>query len=174
MINTKTRDLIRIALFTALTAVLSQISIPLPFTPVPVNMATFAFFLAGSVLGAKNGAISQMVYLLIGVIGLPVFAGFNSGIGIVIGPSGGYIVGYIVGAYVIGLILQVKKQRYIFAFSLGLLVCYSIGTAWFMFSTKIGFVSSLTMCVIPFIPGDIIKILVAALVAKRLNKALTF
>lgn len=172
MNKNKTRDLIRIALFAALTAVLSQIFIPLPFTPVPVNLATFSIFIAGGVLGAKNGAISQIVYLLIGAIGLPVFAGFTAGLGIVLGPTGGYLLGYILCAFVIGLCIKKWKNNYILAFILGLSACYLLGTLWFMFTTKTPLIPSLTMCVIPFIPGDIVKILGACLVTKRIKNAL--
>ena len=101
-----TKKITLCALFAALTAILSQISIPLPFTPVPINLAMVSVFMAGALLGAKRGAISQVVYVIIGIIGVPVFASFTAGIGIVVGPTGGYIAGYIVAAIIVGIIVK--------------------------------------------------------------------
>ena len=83
------------ALLAAVTAACSWISVPLPFTPVPINLATLAVFLAGGLLGAKYGSISIITYVLLGAIGVPVFNSFTGGIGIITGPTGGYIIGYI-------------------------------------------------------------------------------
>ena len=110
----KTRSLILCALFAALTAVLSQIAIPIQ--PVPVNLATFSVFVAGGVLGAKRGAISQAAYVLLGVIGLPVFASFSGGMGILLGPTGGYIVGYVAAAWLVGALVRTVPWE-------GILVC---------------------------------------------------
>ncbi|MGL5439532.1 MAG: biotin transporter BioY [Filifactoraceae bacterium] len=169
MKNSKTLDMIRIGIFAGLTAVLSQINLPLGFTPVPINLATFSVMLSGALLGWKKGTISQIIYVLLGVIGLPVFAGFSSGIAVVVGPTGGYIIGYILGALVIGLFLEKIKKAYIPAFILGMLVCYALGTAWFMISTQKSLAVSLGLCVYPFILGDVVKIITGYLVAKKLE-----
>lgn len=168
-----TKKITLCALFAALTAILSQISIPLPFTPVPINLAMVSVFMAGALLGAKRGAISQVVYVIIGIIGVPVFASFTAGIGIVVGPTGGYIAGYIVAAIIVGII--VKKlgdnvHSYIVAMSVGIMGCYFIGTAWFMYLTKNDLIESLIICVIPFLIGDILKIILSAFLAKKLKK----
>ena len=171
--NTKTKRLILYSLFAAITSVLSQISIPLPFTPVPLNLATLSVILSGAILGKSGGAISQIVYTLLGTIGLPVFANLSAGIGIIIGPTGGYIIGYIIAAFIVGLILEKSNKNiiiYIVSMSIGLTTCYILGTAWFMYITKSNLVASLTMCVIPFIPGDIIKVILASILAKRVHK----
>ena len=173
--NTKTKQLITYALFAALTSVLSQISIPLPFTPVPLNLATLSVLLAGAILGNKGGAISQFVYTIIGAIGLPVFANFSAGVGILVGPTGGYIIGYIVAAFVVGTILDKSYHSlfsYILSMSLGIITCYTLGTIWFMYITNNNLITSLAMCVIPFIPGDIIKIILGAMLAKRLKNTI--
>ncbi len=170
--NSKTKQLIICSLFAALTAILSQISIPLPFTPVPINLATLSVLLAGALLGKKVGAISQVVYALLGVIGLPVYANFMSGIGVILGPTGGYIIGYIIAAFVVGIIIEKSNNSlmtYIFSMCLGMISCYILGTAWFMYVTGNNLMSSLVMCVFPFIPGDIIKIILGAFLAKRLH-----
>lgn len=171
----KTRDLTLIGMFTALTVLLSQLSIPLPFTPVPMNLAMLSIFVGGGVLGSLKGMLSQIIYVLLGAIGLPVFANFTSGLGILVGPTGGYIAGYILAAFVIGA-LKGEKERsmgiYALIMGVGLLICYSLGTIWFMLVTKTGFFATLLMCVFPFLIGDFIKILLASFLVKRLEKAI--
>jgi biotin transport system substrate-specific component len=167
----KIKNIILYALFAALTAVLSQIAIPLPVTPVPINLATLAVFMAGGLLGANGGAISQAVYAIIGAIGIPVFAKFTGGLNILVGPTGGYIVGYIVAAWIVGFIIsKAGKKFYVYVISMvvGLFACYAIGTAWFMFITKNGLVQALLMCVVPFLIGDALKIILGSFLVKRL------
>jgi biotin transport system substrate-specific component len=168
------------ALFAALTAVCSQIMVPLPFTPVPINLALLSVFVCGAVLGPKKGAISMLIYVLLGAVGLPVFAGFTGGFGILAGPTGGYIVGYVASAVVMGLLashkeLAGKKKIIQIGQTLAtgipaLAVCYALGTAWFMVTTGTGFAASMVMCVIPFIPGDVCKIIFAAAVCEALRR----
>ncbi|WP_195984983.1 biotin transporter BioY [Clostridium sp. D33t1_170424_F3] len=168
-----TRNLVLCALFVALTAVLSQIAIPVQ--PVPINLATLSVMLAGGVLGAKNGAVSQAVYVLMGAIGLPVFSSFSGGIGIVAGPTGGYIIGYIAAAWLIGLLAGRcggKVWQLALVMTAGELLCYLLGTAWFMIFTGTGLLESLLLCVVPFLLGDAAKIVVASLLVPALNRAL--
>ncbi|MEG0107533.1 MAG: biotin transporter BioY [Lachnospiraceae bacterium] len=171
-----TKELILIAMFAALTAVTSQISIPLPFTPIPINLATLSVFLAGGLLGSKNGATSQIIYVLLGAVGLPVFAGFTGGLGRIVGPTGGYIIGYVVAALVIGQLLsRLPKNIWSNVISMigGLSCCYILGTAWFMLLTKTGMMESLTLCVVPFLLGDFLKIILAAFLVRRLETVVT-
>ena len=100
----KTTKLVTCALFAALTAILSQIAIPIG--PVPINLATFSVFFAGALLGAKAGALSQLVYLLLGIVGLPVFSMFRGGPGVLLGPTGGYLAGYVLAAFLVGFITE--------------------------------------------------------------------
>lgn len=170
--KSQTRNLILYSLFTALTAVLSQISINLPFTPIPINLAMLSVFMSGAMIGSKGGAISQIVYVLLGAIGVPVFANLSAGVGILFGPTGGYIVGYVLAAFITGFIIEKMNNNfiiYILSMFMGLIACYSLGTLWFMFITKAGILASLSMCVIPFIVGDILKILAGSFLALRLN-----
>ncbi|MCL2493626.1 MAG: biotin transporter BioY, partial [Clostridiales bacterium] len=90
------------AVFAALTGVLSQIQIPLPFTPVPINLALLPVFICGGALGAKRGAVSMVIYILLGAVGAPVFVGFSGGVGALAGPTGGYILGYLPAAVIMG------------------------------------------------------------------------
>ncbi len=165
--------MILIAIFAALTAVCSMISIPLPFTPVPINLATLSIFLAGGLLGEKDGAISQIIYVLLGAIGLPVFHSFTGGIGIIAGPTGGYIIGYILAAWIVGFVLKKTGRKLHWngiAMVLGLLGCYFLGTLWFMHLTATGLSSALMLCVVPFLLGDAIKIVIGAILVNRLHR----
>jgi Uncharacterized conserved protein len=173
MRNKTTVSIVFCGLFAALTAVASQLSIPIG--PVPINLGTLAMFLAGGVLGARRGAVSQAVYLLIGLAGLPVFAGFKGGAAALAGPTGGYLVGYVAGAWLIGLLCdRLGRKSLPFAGFLlsGLLVCYLLGTVWFVFVTKTGLWQALTLCVFPFLIGDAVKIIAAVVLVPRLYRAL--
>ncbi len=167
----KTKTMILCALFAALTAVCSMISIPLPFTPVPINLATLSVFLAGGLLGSKYGSISQLVYVILGAFGLPVFHGFTGGLGIITGPTGGYIIGYVAAAWLIGFLGEKIGRGFyknILSMAAGLAVCYTLGTLWFMYLTSTGFAAALMMCVVPFLAGDAIKIAAGAILVKKL------
>ena len=158
------------ALFVALTAILSQFSIPIG--PVPINLATFSVYVAGGVLGASAGAVSQLVYVLLGAFGLPVFAQFSGGIGVIAGPTGGYLAGYIASAWLVGLLTSRLGRKPVFlvvSLLAGTALCYLLGTAWFMFSTKTGLWQSLLLCVVPFLIGDAVKIAAAAVLIPRLR-----
>jgi biotin transport system substrate-specific component len=148
--------------------------IPLPFTPVPINLAMLAVFLAGGLLGPKYGTLSQAIFVLLGAIGLPVFAGFEGGLGALVGPTGGYIFGYIAAAFVVGLITGKSNRpnflRLILAMIAGIFICYALGTIWFIISTGTGLVASLMMCIVPFLIGDALKIIAAVLLVRILKR----
>lgn len=171
--NMKTKVLTTSAMFVALTAICSQIQIPLPM--VPINLALFAIYLAGAILGPKYGTLSIIAYVLLGGIGAPIFAGFSGGFGIITGPTGGYIIGYIVATLIVGLIT--KKFGYswwklVIAMVVGLTACYIVGTLWFMYVTDNSLTAAMTYCVIPFLPGDVVKIILATVLTLRLRISL--
>lgn len=168
------------ALFAALTAVCSQIIVPLPFTPVPINLAYLAVLVCGGVLGAKKGAVAMAVYILLGAVGAPVFAGLSGGLGVLAGPTGGYIIGYLPMAAVMGFLAgkntaaRDKKT----AKNIGLTILkglpavalgYAFGTAWFMVYSGTGLLTALLMCVVPFVPGDVLKIVAAGAICEALR-----
>jgi len=162
--------------FAAFTAACSIISFPLPFTPAPLNLALLAVFMAGVILGPRYGPLSQVVFILMGAIGIPVFANFRAGVGVLIGPTGGYLAGYVVAAMVIGLISHRYynkgiKQTLVFglAMLLGMLACYVLGTAWLMYLTKTPLIPALIIYAAPFIPGDLIKLAAAVFLSGRLD-----
>lgn len=161
------RSMTQIGFLAALLAICSQISIPLPFTPVPVNLATFAVFLIGGVLGARAGAVCIAVYMMLGVCGLPIFSNFGSGLGALLGPTGGYLWGYFACAVITG--AWAKKLPAAFGMAAGLCVCYAFGTIWFMLLTKTPLLPALIGCVVPFLPGDACKILAADFALFRLK-----
>ena len=163
------RRLLLCALFAALMAVCSQLSIPLPM--VPINLALLAALLGGALLGPKLGAAAIGVYVLVGLMGVPVFASFGAGPGTLFGKTGGYIIGYVLAAFLTGLLARKGKGywRTCLAMVAGTLACYLFGTAWFMQVTGMEWWLSLTYCVLPFLPGDGLKILAAAWLSRRLR-----
>lgn len=170
--------LVLAALFSGLTAVLSWINVPLFFTPVPVNLALIGPYLAGLLLGVRYGCLSQLLYILLGCVGLPVFAGFSAGAGVLAGPTGGFIAGYVLCAAICGLSARsahasaASAGRRVVLMCGGLLACYGCGLAWFMISSGSTLGAGLVACVLPFLPGDAVKIAAAALLAARLNNKL--
>ena len=161
------------ALMAALTAICSQIQIPLPM--IPINLALFAVHLSGALLGPTYGILSMIVYVLLGVIGIPVFVGFKAGPATLFGRTGGYILGYVLCAFVVGCLVRRFGKRFsvlCLSMAAGLAVCYVFGTAWFMFLTHMDLITSLAYCVIPFLPGDAVKILLAAFLTLRLGPQL--
>ena len=170
-----TKDYAYIGQCAALIAICSWITIP---SMVPFTMQTFAVFLTLGLLGGKRGTMSVIVYLLLGAIGLPVFSGFAGGIGHMMGPTGGYIIGFI-GTALVMWFFERKfgngQKSLIASMTIGLLVCYAFGTAWFMaVYTKntgaIGLGTALSMCVVPYLIPDALKIILASLLCNRLRK----
>ncbi|WP_304969755.1 biotin transporter BioY [Romboutsia ilealis] len=166
----KTNELIICSLFASLTAILTQISIPLPM--VPLTMQIFAVTLCGLVLGKRLGFISQIIYVLLGAIGLPVFSKFGGGIGIILGPTGGFILSFPIVAFVVGYFCEKFKSTIgiMLGMIFSLLISYIIGTIQFCIVTNSDFVKGLTICVIPFIIVDIIKLSLATVVGKSILK----
>ncbi|MBE5998883.1 MAG: biotin transporter BioY [Eubacteriales bacterium] len=175
-----TRSLVLCALCAALTCILAPISIPLA-AGVPISLATFTVMLSGVLLGARLGAVSQLIYVLLAAAGLPVLAGWTGGIGVITGMTGGYIVGYILLAFLTGLIYKPFShstnmgQRLGFmtlGMVVGTIALYTLGTAWFMFVTGMTLQASLAACVLPFLPGDICKMIAVLIVAPQIEAAI--
>lgn len=169
-----TRDLIITSLFTALTAIGGFVSIPLG--PVPITLQTIFVVLSGLILGAKLGALSQIIYVILGLIGLPIFAGGTGGLTSVVSPSFGFVIGFIVAAYVIGKLTEKNKSlsTIIYSVVLGSFVIYFIGVPYFYFiftsylGKSINFYGALKYACLPFIPGDIVKAVISIILAKKL------
>lgn len=159
------------ALFAALTAICSQIQIPLPM--IPINLALFSVLLCGALLGPKMAGLSMTVYVLLGAVGAPVFAGMQGGAGVLFGKTGGYILGYIAAAVCVGILAKLWGTRFwrlCGAMAVGTAVCYTVGTIWFIIVTKLPLWTSLVYCVFPFLIGDAAKIALAAFLSGKLQR----
>ena len=165
------RDMAYIAMSTALISVCAWVSVP---SAVPFTMQTFAVFLAAGVLGSRRALAAVSLYVLLGAIGLPVFAGMQGGLGVLVGATGGYISGFLPATFIAGLRHSGNRDGMvdIILMILGLLVCYTFGTLWYALGYlggMEGIGAALTACVLPYVIPDLLKILLAAAVARRLR-----
>ncbi len=163
----------RVALMAAVTAVAAQITIPLPFSPVPFTLQVPAVVLSGLLLGSRYGALAQAIYVLVGAVGVPVFAGFRGGLGVIFGPTGGYLLSYPIAAAVAGLaayaVARSARRRALTSSVLwgvaALAVIYVIGAAWLSVATDLPPAVAVAQGVLPFVVFDLVKVFLAALVA---------
>ena len=162
----------RIAAFVAFTAVGAQLAVRLPNTPVPVTMQTLFVVLAGIVLGPRDGFTAMISYIAIGAAGAPVFAGLTFGPAVLIGPTGGYLLGYLPAVFVIGWLAGVSPRRWwrdAMAMAVGAIIVYACGVTWLKFLTSMTFSKTLAVGMLPFLPGDALKIAAAVVIAKSLR-----
>ena len=167
--RSKTYDIVYIAVFAVIMAICSWISIP---AAVPFTLQTFGVFIAAGVLGGKRGTLSVLVFILLGAVGIPVFANFSGGIGVLAGPTGGYIIGFIVMAIIAGLVIDNCRKPWLqlIGMIVGTIVCYLFGTIWFCVVAGYTFQAALAVCVIPFIPADLVKMIIAMLIGPMIKK----
>ena len=177
--HSRLRSMVFVALMAAFLCIFSPISIPL--YPVPITLQTFAVFVASALLGWKKGVLAVFVYLLVGLIGLPVFSGWTGGFSSFATPSSGYIIGFLFTALLTGFLIDRFSRRiwiYPLAMIGGLLVCYLFGTVWFLvymnvwMATPYTLWQALLVCVIPFLVGDVLKIIAATALSYPLRKQL--
>jgi len=154
------------SLFAALTIVGSYIFIPLPFSPVPITLQLLFTFLAGGILGRKLGFLSQVLYLFMGAIGLPVFAAGTGGIGVFFGPTGGYLLGFLPAAYLAGMGKN-KFSTKLFYLLLGLCFLYLSGITGLIIFGGLNINSALSTGILPFLPGDLFKVLLASYIIRK-------
>lgn len=172
----KIRSITLVAMFAAVTAVCSQISIPIPFSQVPFSMGIFAVLLTGALLPKYQALAAQLVYLLIGAVGIPVYAQFTGGLSILAGPTGGYLVAYPIMAFFIAFVCE-KFQTHIYPASLiatlvSLLICYLFGSGWLAIQSGTSFGAALLAGAAPFAVFDIIKGILSCSLALVLRRAL--
>lgn len=162
--RTLLRDALLVVVSSMLVALSAQIRIDLPFTPVPITGQTFGVLLAGAVLGASRGALSLALYLAEGAMGLPVFAGGAAGVHYLVGPTGGYLVGFVLAAGAVGWLAERGWDRRlgtaILAMLVGNMIIYLVGLPWL--ARFVGSQAAVVKGLLPFIPGDILKLLLAA------------
>ncbi len=168
--NPIVKSICLVGVFTALMCVLSPLSIPLD--PVSITLATLVIYIIGATFDYKIAVLPVVLYLLLGMAGLPVFSKFQGGIQVLFGPTGGYLFGYIPCVFLISLLISKfpnKKWLYPIAMIIGTVVLYAFGTLWFVLYLKYDIYKALLVCVVPFLPGDTFKIAVACLIGIRLS-----
>ncbi len=184
---TKTKEFTLIGLMAALTCIAGPLSLPLPFSPVPISLTNLAIYFSVYILGMKRGTISYLVYLLLGLVGLPVFSAFTSGPAKLFGPTGGYLIGFIFIALISGYCVDRWNGRFVASFlgmAAGTAVCYLFGTVWLAYQMTLGasasqssFVQALPAAfaagVLPFIIGDLAKMVITLLVGSQVRVRVT-
>lgn len=167
-------EMVLAAIMAAVTCVLGPLSVPIPISPVPLSLTNLVVYLSVCLLGWKLGTISYLVYLAIGLVGLPVFSGFSSGFGKLLGPTGGYLIGMIFMAIIAGLAFEKLNNRFLISLFMiiGSAVNYLFGTSWLCFQAHMTFIQGLWAGVIPYIPGDLAKIILVLLIGPVIRNRL--
>lgn len=164
-----------IGIMTAITCILGPLSIPIPFSPVPITLTNLAIYLTAFILGWKKGTLSYLIYLLLGLVGLPIFSNFSGGPGKLLGPTGGYLIGFILMAFISGLFIERfygKINMYILGLVLASAANYLLGTAWLSYQLDLTFYQALTIGVFPYLIGDAIKIAIAIIIGPMIRHRL--
>ena len=172
--TSKTKTMALIGVMAAVTCILGPLSLAIPVSPVPISLTNLAVYFAIYVLGMKRGTISYCIYLLLGLAGLPVFAAFTAGAGKLFGPTGGYLIGFIFMALICGFFIEKWEKKLYMHFIgmvLGTAVTYAFGTIWLCAQMHLTFVQGLYAGVIPYLPGDAAKIVIAIIVGSAVKKA---
>ena len=173
--NTKTKELTLTALMAAILCILGPLSLPLRFSPVPISLTMIGIYLAVYAVGMWKGTVTVCLYLLLGLVGLPVFSGFSGGPAKLLGPTGGYLIGFIFTALISGFFIdRFWKNRLvsILGMILGIGVAYVFGTVWLAYVAGMTFSQALAAGVIPYVGFDLIKIIILAIVGPELKKVL--
>lgn len=170
------RDIVLVSGFVALTAAAAQISIRLPWTPVPITGQTFAVLATGTVLGWKRGALTQLLYVLVGAVGVPVYAGAQSGWKVVTGATGGYLLGFVLAAALVGALCERRQDRHLLtsvpAMLAGSALVYGIGVPWLAAVLGVSGVKAMELGLVPFLVGDVVKMALAGGLAPLAWRAL--
>ena len=159
-----------IAVMAALMCILGPMSIPIGV--VPISFTNLVIYFSLYLLGWKLGTLSYVIYLLIGLVGVPVFSGFTAGPAKLFGPTGGYLIGFIPMAIIAGIVIDKYTEKWflcLLAMIVGTIVCYALGTAWLAYEAKMDMMAALWAGVIPFIPGDLVKMVLAILIAPKIR-----
>lgn len=170
----RTQQLTLMGLMTAAVCVAAPFSVPIPVSPVPLTLTNFVLYIAVYILGMKLAAVSCAAYLILGAAGLPVFSSFSGGLGKLAGPTGGYLVGFIFLVLIQGFLMKSRPGSSLAAAAgmiLGTAVCYIFGTVWLGAQSGLPFSAALSAGVIPYLPGDTVKIIAAAVLGPKLQAA---
>ncbi len=171
----RTSTLTMIGVMAAVTCILGPLSLTIPVSPVPISLTNLAIYFTLYILGMKKGTASYVIYLLLGFVGLPVFSSFTSGPGKLLGPTGGYLIGFIFLALIAGFFIDKWPGHMalcLIGMILGTAVCYLFGTIWLAYQAHMEFSAALAAGVIPFIPGDLVKMVLAMILGPQIRKRL--
>lgn len=165
------RGMVYASMFGAATAVGAYIIIPVP--PVPITLQTFFLYLSAVLLGGRLAALSQFIYLLLGIIGLPVFSGGKAGLGVLFGPTGGYLIGFLLGAFIIGKMIELRERPSLLwimiSMAAGTIVIYLLGVIQLSLVAKLTLIKSISAGIIPFLIGDVLKIIIASAITLKVR-----
>lgn len=170
----RTKQLALTGLMTAAICIAAPFSIPIPVSPVPLTLTNLVIYITVYMLGTKLGTTSCIIYLLLGAAGLPVFSAFSGGLGKLAGPTGGYLIGFVFLALIQGSLMKLRPGRQPAAVAgmvLGTAVCYTFGTVWLGVQSGLTFSAALSVGVLPYLPGDAVKIIAAAVLGPKLQAA---
>lgn len=171
--STNTRELTLIGLMVALLSVSAYISFPIPFTPIMITAQTIIINLIALTLAPKKGVLTVLVFFLLGSIGIPIFSGGRAGIGVLVGPSGGYFLGFVISVFIVSYLRgnKIDFKKYLFLTILvGTPIILICGAIWMSYYNGATIIETIKISIIPFIPGDIIKAIIASIIAVKLNK----
>ena len=169
------KEMALIGLMSAILCITAPFSIMLPFSPVPFSFGTLAVYLSAIILGFRPGVSSVIIYLLLGAVGVPVFSGFTGGIGRLLGPTGGYLIGYLFLAGICGFYAdRYRGRKTILALGifLGTLACYTCGVYFYAFQTQTSLFQSFSLTILPFLPGDLAKAILGLVLGTKIRKRL--
>lgn len=170
-----TQNMVLTALITAIICCVGPFTIILPFSPIPISLASLALYLASYLLGWRRAVLSCFLYLLIGTVGIPVFSGFGAGPAKLFGPTGGYLLGYLLMTFISGWFIEKNRSSMfmqLFGMLLGTIACYLLGTLWLILQSHMTPWAAFMAGVFPFFIGDIFKIIVAYILGRNLYKRL--
>lgn len=169
----KNAKLVYTALAAAVLCIVSPFTIPVPISPVPLSLSTYVIFTLPFVMPTGAAAGGTIIYLLIGTVGMPVFSGFMGGIGVLAGPTGGYLAAYPIAALICSYFIRFYKKIYIYVIGMGLSLTalYILGTLWFCLSQNVYPITAITVCVLPYLPADAVKIAAAVFTGLKLRSS---
>lgn len=174
MVNSKPQQLVLTGLAAAFICITGPLTLLLPISPVPISLCTLSICFCGYLLGSKYAVISVLVYLLIGFLGVPVYSGFTAGPGRLLGPTGGYLLGYLLLALICGLSRGKSRKHLLLFCLLGTLACYVPGTLWLSWQNHLTLSGACLAGVLPFLPGDAIKLFLVTISGPSIYKRLRF
>jgi len=174
IINKRVASILGVFALILLLALGAYVRLPLPFTPVPITLQTFFVLLGGAFLGRRNAPLAVFGYLFLGGLGLPIFQGYGSGFLHIIGPTGGYLIGFIAAAFVVGSMIDLKRTRLslawvLFSMVLGQIVIYAFGITWLSTILRLSLHKAVLLGFVPFVPGALFKLLAASLLFTKLS-----